>query len=128
MKNTRFFMAGMLAVLLTFVLILAGCASSEVVKDGGSVVAGSDESVIIIQRASTFVGAAVKYKIFVDGQIKCEIANGKTEGITVKNGEHTIYADSSHGLSDRIAFTTVSGDIKFFSVKPEMNKVTLVLE
>jgi hypothetical protein len=130
MKKGTGFM-GMLALALTFGLLVYGCASS-----GGStnnnLVAGSGETLVIVQRESSFIGAAIKYEIHIDEKKALELANGATDQVVVPNGVHAIYAKMMRPIAGKpesvpITFTADSTDL-YFTVKPAGNKIILTAE
>jgi hypothetical protein len=127
MKRVTGFM-GMSALVLTFTLFAFGCASS-----GGAInenlVAGEGETLVTVERESSFVGAAIKYEVFVDGNKVLELSNGESGKVVVPNGEHTIYTrimrpTADKPMSERLDFTADSTELHF-TTKPAGNKAVL---
>jgi hypothetical protein len=127
MKKVTGFM-GMLALALAFGLLVYGCASS-----GGStnnnLVAGAGETLVVVQRKSSFIGAAVKHEVYIDGNKVLELSNGASGKVVVPNGEHTIYTrimrpTADKPMSERLTFTANSTEL-YFTTKSAGNNAVL---
>jgi hypothetical protein len=122
------------ALALTFALFVFGCASSgSAVSSDGTVdsdlVAGEGETLVIVERESSFVGSAIKYEVYIDGNKVLTLSNGATGKVVVPHGEHTIYTRvmrpiGEKPVSEQLSFTAASIDL-YFRTRPNMNNVVL---
>jgi hypothetical protein len=126
---------GTAVVVFFLVFLFLGCASTgggSASSDGKSanIVVGNGETLIIVQRPSSFVGAAIKHLVFIDGEQKLALGNGASGKIVVPNGEHTIYSMidrpiKNKPLSERLSFTA-NGTELHFTAKAAMNNAVLI--
>jgi len=117
MKTSKFKKISCLIAILFAVIILAGCASTPTETGVPDVIPGQNESVIIVQRKKTMVGAAISMKIWID---EAEAASGMRSGQEVKliiaDGKHIIQAGSSAvDKGDSVTFFVTSEEITFFA-------------
>jgi hypothetical protein len=125
---------GISGIVLVFGLLVFGCASSGSSQSTGDVInaaltPGDNETLIVVQRPSAFVGAAVQHFIFVDGEQVLSLPNGSSGRIVVSNGEHTIYSMINtpikvKPMSERLTFTA-GGTELHFTAASAVNKAVL---
>jgi len=111
-------------VVLVISIVMTGCATTSARTDVSSVTPGTNESVIVIQRKSTIVGAAVFMKVWVDDvETDFSIGNGQKVKIIIANGEHTIQAGSTDiDKGKSVSFSVVGEEITFFA-EPQMGLI-----
>jgi hypothetical protein len=110
MKNLKRILLGLLVLtgILTMSCATTGAASAPVIP-------GPDESVVVVQRKSTILGAAIPMRVYIDGEYRLSVGNGGTERITVPNGEHSIWTGSTKvDSSSSLPFMVYSEEITFF--------------
>jgi hypothetical protein len=117
-----------LAVILTVGAGVSGCASSGGIINE-TLVAGPGETLVVVQRESSFVGSAVKHEVYIDGNMVLELPNGAMGKTVVPNGEHTIYTRimrpfGATPMSERLSFTADSTELHF-TAKAAMNNAVL---
>jgi hypothetical protein len=96
---------------IMFICLMLGCAAKKTIIQASAPVAvdmpsftyyrnmkriaGEGESEIVINRLKRFQGSiGGGMKIFVDGEERLKLKNGKSETIVVPDGEHTVCAGS----------------------------------
>ena len=119
MKKKLFILG--ITVLFVFSMLITACASTGGAKESVPVYPGDGESIVTIQRKSTMVGAAVKLKIWLDGEeVKSDIKNGMEVKLLVADGEHNIQAGSTNiDRGEAINFSAGGEEITFFA-EPQM--------
>jgi hypothetical protein len=124
------FFGCLMGAVLAAVLVLAGCASSGGAAND-NLVAGEGETLVTVQRESSFVGSAIKYEVYIDGNPVLKLSNGATGKAVVPNGEHTIYVKAMRPkfaggpiISEELDFTADSTE-RYFRTKPDMNDIVL---
>ena len=119
MKKKSFMLA--IAVLFVFSMLITACATTGGTKESVPVYPGDGESIVTIQRKSTMAGAAIKMRIWIDGEeVISDIRNGKEAKLLVADGEHTIQAGSSNADKGEAIIFSVSGEEIVFFAEPQM--------
>jgi len=110
-----------IAFFLVFSMLISACATTGGTKESVPVYPGDGESIVTIQRKSTMVGAAVKMKIWIDGEeVISDIKNGMEVKLLVADGEHNIQAGSTNiDRGEAIIFSASGEEIVFFA-EPQM--------
>ena len=95
-------------------LLFLGCASTV----DGSYVRGQavdiNESIIVVKRPLRYTGAALAFKIYIDGKQIGKVMTGGEIAFTVPNGTHTIHVEAVGAFSsNKINFTANSQEITF---------------
>jgi hypothetical protein len=113
---------GFAAVLMVLCVItmMAGCATTtpSETEEALAVIAGPNESVIVIQRKKTWVGSAtISMKVWVDDEeTALSIRNSQTDRFIVADGEHSIRAGSTYiDRGDAVSFSAAGEEITFFA-------------
>jgi hypothetical protein len=111
MKNFKLVLFGLLVL---SGILAAGCATTG---SAGQLSLGPDESVVVVQREKTVVGAAISMRVYIDDEYRLSVGSGKTEKIIVSNGEHSIWVGSTKiDSSSSLPFMVYSEEITFFAV------------
>jgi len=104
---------------------LAGCATTEYADETpADKIPVPGASLLIVQRAKTPIGSAVRMKVWMDGEeVAGSIKNGVRTFVAIPNGSHTIQAGSTkldHG--NEITFVVNDEEIIFLA-EPSMGLV-----
>lgn len=87
--------------------------------------------VIILDRENNFIGAIVKYNIFLDNNKIGSISNGKVATFEIESGYHTLYVENatlSSGISNIIEFNMTNSKIINISVKVAFSRSGIKLK
>jgi hypothetical protein len=107
------------SVVLFGALVLTGVMAAGCATTGASSVPstlGPDESVVVVQRKKSIAGSAISMRVYIDGEYKISVGNGRTERIIVPNGEHSIWGGSTKiDSSSSLPFMVYSEEITFFA-------------
>jgi methionyl-tRNA synthetase len=49
------------------------------------------ECLLVVERKSSFMGMALKFKAYIDGNLVKELSNGETFSLPLKNGKHNLF-------------------------------------
>jgi hypothetical protein len=113
--------------MLFYVLFFLGCATKPKSNDlplipNSSDIPGSNETLIIVRRASKFFALSSSMNILVDGKLRLKLENNTEGQIIVENGNHTIYAEiDGMTKSKKIDFAADSKEITFLMTPEESN-------
>jgi hypothetical protein len=102
-------------------IVLASCASGPKAPSTGdiSAVPGDDQSVLILYRAGKMQMSVIKWKVYVDGELRMELKNGETGRLIVPNGPHTVHAvwaSTPNEVSNKL---TINADSTEITIKGE---------
>ncbi|MDR2094868.1 MAG: hypothetical protein LBP76_05040 [Treponema sp.] len=117
---------GLIAILLVCGFGLPGCSTpptqlSKALTDR----AGDGDSEIVIERKANFFSAMHSMNIFIDGELKLHIDNGKRAKIVIPNGRHIIHAGVRNNVTEEIAVESNSNLIPFMAKVSTMGAVKL---
>lgn len=113
MKKFAIFSCGF--VLFVFI---TGCSSAPPKTDSITLVElGENESLIVIQRASSFIGSGISPKVLIDGQERGKLPNGGELQLVVPNGTHKIQTSSSFLDKSSVIDFSVNSEKIIFSTK-----------
>lgn len=124
-RNSFKKLAVVFAVLLIGIMA-AGCASApaQAGTGGPEIIPGPNESLVVIQRKKTMVGAAVSMKVWIDEEEKAAVKNGQEIKLIITDGDHVIQAGSgSVDKGDAVSFSVSGERIAFFG-EPQMGIVS----
>ena len=74
---------------------------------------------IKIKRLSNKIDYNIPYRVFIDGRVVMELANGEMRDYDTLEGEHTIKIESESFVSEEVKFTSYDGQIVEFECKPD---------
>jgi PBP1b-binding outer membrane lipoprotein LpoB len=125
-------------IMLLFILFFSGCATEPKSNKlplipNSSDIPKSDETLIIVRRASKFFALFSSMNILVDDQLRLKLENNMEGRIIVGNGNHTIYAEID-GItkSKKIDFVANSKEVVFLMTPEEgrtwYNTINIVME
>lgn len=77
------------------------------------------EFMIKIKRLSHKIDYNIPYKVWIDGRVVMDIANGEMRDYETVEGEHTIKIESDSFVSEEVKFTSYDGQIIEFECKPD---------
>jgi len=84
-------------VFMLLVGLLVSCASIPVAE----IVAGDNESLIVVQRTKNYVGSAIPIEVLINGRVVASLGSGGVTRFTVPNGQHTIKIQGKFGLTGK---------------------------
>ena len=120
MANKKLFLSP-LAVLVIFGLFLIGCASVGQTPPPVPVQPGIGESVVIVQRKSTFIGGGVGMRVWLNGnEIASKIMSGGEMKMVIPDGEHSIQAGNNNVDQGNLVVFIVDGEEIIFFAEPQM--------
>jgi hypothetical protein len=107
------FKCGLFGLFVLSSILIMGCATTGGTV-GNSSMPGLDDSVVVIQRKNTMVGALIPMRVYIDDEYKLSVGSGQTASIIVPNGEHSIWVGSTKiDSSSSLPFMVYSEEITF---------------
>jgi len=122
MKRNSFKKITMFLLVLLIGILAAGCASApaQATSNEPEYTPAPDQSLIVIQRKKTMVGAAVSMKVWIDDGEAASVKNGQETRLIIADGEHVVQAGSnSVDKGEAVTFSVFGEKITFFA-EPQM--------
>ncbi|MCL2186957.1 MAG: hypothetical protein FWB86_14080 [Treponema sp.] len=121
----KFFLVFLFTV--SFTLLITGCASAPAKIQGTgalTVSPGQNESVVVVQRVSSFTGSAIPMRVWINNEeVVSGIRNGGEFQLIIPNGQHTIQAGSSGVDKGNNVVFVANGEAIYFNAVPRMGVI-----